>query len=123
MGSVRRPPSTDPSTGQELSGVKGLGWEDEASRSPTWGQHGQALSDGKVAPTPKPYHSVSAGVSNHSCPSRSMLQLQVEYRQSSPPQEQAQQGRTTGIWGTDQKSLSLEVLLAEPQAGGASTLS
>ena len=73
VGAVRRPPPTDPSTGQELSREKGLGWEDGASRSPTWEQHGQVLNDGKVAPTPEPYHSVSAGVSNHSCPRKSVL--------------------------------------------------
>ena len=55
-------------TWQKLSRVGHPGWEDRASGSPTWGQCGQELNGENVAPTPEPYHLVSAGVPNSICP-------------------------------------------------------
>lgn len=48
------------------------------------------------SPTPEPYYSVSARVSNSSSPRRSIPPVQIGCSQLSPLQEQAQQGRATG---------------------------
>lgn len=43
-----------------------------------------------------------------------MLQVQVGYSDPSSQQEQAHQGRATGVRGIDQKSLPLVLIVAEP---------
>lgn len=72
------------------------GREDGAGGSPVWGQCGQAFNGGKVVPTPEPQHLVSAWVSVPDSPRRSTLLVQVGYSLWAPPQEQAQQARTSG---------------------------
>lgn len=85
--------SHDPESLPQVVSLVGWGnwdWEDRASGSPTWGSCCQALNEGKVAPTPKLNHSVSARVSNSSFPLRSSLQAQVLCSLPSPLQEPPQ---------------------------------
>lgn len=101
-------------------GYGNQGQEDGAGGSPAWGPCSQTLNEEKVAPTPETNHSVSsvsARVSTSSSPRRRCHRFRLGVASHPLFWYKLRRVESLGLRRTDQKSLLLWVVPAEPWEG------